>query len=485
MKTKDRFFPVFYLVLFCGVFIYILLRANQISFVHDESVSFKLIMGDLILEKTANDHLLNTAMMRVCSKIFGSSEWSLRLPNVLAFILYFYACYKIFNQRKSIPLSVLGLTLVIFNPYLLDFFSLARGYGLSLGFGMASIYFMFRNDESSTAKNHINNTFLCLVFSMLAAFSNYSALNLNLSLMVLLITELLILKRDKTVKFSNPDRILLFLIFACNIAGALFLTNKLLILDELGQLYAGGKNNFIDDTISVLIHRSLYFNYYGELAWKRILQLILFLYSLNLIIQISAKKYTLLSRITILLTLMISASVMQHYIFGTLYPSERTSLLFIPLFGLLVYFMVCETTLLFKPLYAGLISTCIMVGLALPLLYNFNKSINLKYTHEWIYDSNSKQVIQDIESDYIKHKTCGPRVRLQTSWGLEPALTYYKITRSMEYLDIFTEETSVTEADYLFLLPEGIKKLQTNDSLKIIHSFPKTNNMLVKRILCR
>jgi len=37
---------------------------------------------------TANNHLLNTALMQLCSTLFGNSELSLRLPNVLAHAVY-------------------------------------------------------------------------------------------------------------------------------------------------------------------------------------------------------------------------------------------------------------------------------------------------------------------------------------------------------------------------------------------------------------
>ena len=36
----------------------------------------------------ANNHLLNAALMQLCSTLFGNSELSLRLPNVRAHAVY-------------------------------------------------------------------------------------------------------------------------------------------------------------------------------------------------------------------------------------------------------------------------------------------------------------------------------------------------------------------------------------------------------------
>ncbi len=50
---------------------YVSYRAANLSFVHDESLSFTIIMGDPIYKGTANHHPLNTWLMWVCSSVWG------------------------------------------------------------------------------------------------------------------------------------------------------------------------------------------------------------------------------------------------------------------------------------------------------------------------------------------------------------------------------------------------------------------------------
>src|SRR5262245_39540278 len=70
-----------------GVSIY---RAT-LPFGYDESQSFASFTGRPELLRGAGHHPLNTALMRWCSRLFGNSEFALRLPNVVAHGLYLLA----------------------------------------------------------------------------------------------------------------------------------------------------------------------------------------------------------------------------------------------------------------------------------------------------------------------------------------------------------------------------------------------------------
>jgi hypothetical protein len=126
------------------VFAYVLYRAYHLSFTFDEIVSYDLLQG-FSLEtagQSANYHLLNSYLMKACNAAFGDSELSLRLPNVLAFIIYLIAAIRIGSLiRKEYRLHT--LILLTSMPFLLDFFSLARGYGLGVGFVLLSLSFLY------------------------------------------------------------------------------------------------------------------------------------------------------------------------------------------------------------------------------------------------------------------------------------------------------------------------------------------------------
>lgn len=154
------------------LFVYVWFRAYSLSFTIDECLSLSIVKGDLLLAKTANNHYLNTWLMSVSYYLFGDKEIYLRLPNILAFTIYSYFTYKILKQTNNISLLLLGVCLLLFNPYLYDFFCTARGYGLSLGFGIASLYFLLKKDQVLTYKLFLSNLSASLFFSLLSAYSN-------------------------------------------------------------------------------------------------------------------------------------------------------------------------------------------------------------------------------------------------------------------------------------------------------------------------
>ena len=97
----------------------------------------------------ANNHLLNTFLFQQSVKIFGVNELGMRAPNLLGHIIYLlFSFLLVLSLTRNRLLIVTGFVLLNVNPYLLDFFSLARGYGLNLGFEMAGLYFLVRYVKS-------------------------------------------------------------------------------------------------------------------------------------------------------------------------------------------------------------------------------------------------------------------------------------------------------------------------------------------------
>src|SRR4030088_2311217 len=80
-------------------------RAAVLPMSHDESVSYAIFNGEGYWASTANNHLLNTYLMRLCARVFGSSEFPLRLPNVTAQIFYLVAIVSVLSRvRRALVL---------------------------------------------------------------------------------------------------------------------------------------------------------------------------------------------------------------------------------------------------------------------------------------------------------------------------------------------------------------------------------------------
>src|SRR5437667_10805325 len=113
-------------------------RAYTVSFKHDESISYAIVAEHSTAKSTANHHSLNTRLMTWSYRSFGSREWALRLPNIVAFFLYLgFGLWLL--RELAWPWMVFGFVLLFLNPFLLEFFSLARGYGLALSLSVVAV----------------------------------------------------------------------------------------------------------------------------------------------------------------------------------------------------------------------------------------------------------------------------------------------------------------------------------------------------------
>ena len=137
--TKDKIYKGVQVLLFSFLFVYLLLRIICVDTLHDEVATymFYFYQGDFIGESIqwdANNHLLNSLLGHILYRLFGDHFAVLRLPNLIAFILYFFASIRL-TRSFTIPyLKISGLVSLNTIPFILEYFGNARGYGLSLGF---------------------------------------------------------------------------------------------------------------------------------------------------------------------------------------------------------------------------------------------------------------------------------------------------------------------------------------------------------------
>jgi len=478
-----KLMSIFLLLVICSLLVYIVLRAYYLSFTHDESLSFKIITGDKGVARTANDHYLNTWLMFIFYRLFGGQEIFLRLPNILGFIIYSFFSYKILIKTKNIFLMLLGASLLLLNPYLLDFFSLARGYGLSLGFGLGALYYLFRQESFITYKQYILSLSFSFLFSLFSAYSNLFYINLNISLMIVFLIELYLLRKNKAIQLNIKRKVTVALVFIFNLFFLFILINQIFKLKNTSELNFGGQNNFIDNILTILIHRSIYFSYYGEQFWISIRQMVIAVFAITIVYQICSNKYSSLSKITIMIFLMIFATIMQHYMFDATYPPARSSLIYITLFALLIIYLLSEIYLkIFPKQYVKIaFNLLVLFLLCMPLDWHFIKNINLKYTKEWKLDSNTKSVMKKIielhENDIYK----GRKITISNHWHFEPSINYYRIIYSMDYLTPANRNAIDKNADFIYCTQEEKEKLITGDSYFILSDYKDTKTILLEK----
>ncbi|MBX9602237.1 MAG: hypothetical protein K2X35_14615 [Bryobacteraceae bacterium] len=126
-------------------------RAASQSVTIDEATTYLWFAGKswyhVFHEYDANHHILHTILVKLSTGAFGLSSLALRLPSLAGGALYLAGCLTLsrnwFGRTWLGGAALLALTI---NPYILDFLSCARGYGLALAFLLWGLRFASRGE---------------------------------------------------------------------------------------------------------------------------------------------------------------------------------------------------------------------------------------------------------------------------------------------------------------------------------------------------
>ncbi len=89
---------------------------------------------DALLNYDTNNHVLNTLLARISTAALGRKEIALRLPSLLAGLLYAWAAWRLARRLYSGWGFPAAVALLLLNPLVVDAVSEARGYGMAIGF---------------------------------------------------------------------------------------------------------------------------------------------------------------------------------------------------------------------------------------------------------------------------------------------------------------------------------------------------------------
>lgn len=127
---------------------FVVARAVLVPLTYDEAAGYLRYTSQGILAvfnfEVATNHFLNTLLTKLVSLVAGDSEIALRVPGLLGYGAYLYFSILILRDIQHRAVAMAGFALLHLNPYLLDYFALSRGYSLSLGLLMGSLFFFLR-----------------------------------------------------------------------------------------------------------------------------------------------------------------------------------------------------------------------------------------------------------------------------------------------------------------------------------------------------
>lgn len=375
LLKSNRYQNILITVIAISIFIFQFYKAAVTSFTYDESSTYiyglQSSIGSILgfNYASANNHLVNTILMKLFSGVFGNSELVLRLPNLIAFSIYLYFGFLIL-KRIEINLLFPSFLIMIFNPFMLDFFSLARGYGLTLAFTVWGIYyFMIFID-----KNEISYFRRSLIIFSIAVIGNFSFLYFYLTTVSIV---LLLSFFRKQLDF----RAVLTPIWKISLALFLIISYPIIKLIKTNQLYHGGNIGFWQDTVYTLVDYSLYNGNYKSAVFGFVINTVFVLFIIFIIISLinlfwNVKNNISLKYLTVstsILFLIYVSTTLSNYLFDVKYLIGRTAIFLIPIF------LICTVSLLAliyrKIKILGYVLSLLIAGL---LLFHSYSTLELK-----------------------------------------------------------------------------------------------------------
>jgi hypothetical protein len=245
LRAERSFFVGLCIVLWA----YIILRALLIPWVHDESTSlYWFVERETFLPYIslwdAGNHFLSSAIGVLGHKLWGLSLFGSRIGSVLAFPLFAWGAYCIGSLLRDRLVRWCCWSALLFCPFLVDFFSLFRGYGLGMAFFLVAVDGAIRYHTGRQTRDMVQ----VLLGFALADFAVLSLVPLWALVVALLAVDLFTHWRN--MRIIELRKVLLWIVL-----GVLPLLFGLLLSWEMrrrGLLYHGSLDGFVPVTLTSL-----------------------------------------------------------------------------------------------------------------------------------------------------------------------------------------------------------------------------------------
>lgn len=460
-------------------------HAFDMDITHDEAYSFHLIKTNYYraMAGSANTHWLNSFFMKLFDVLFGDSPVYLRIHSILAFPFFAHAIFHLSSTIKSKPLQLLLYCIIVFNPYLLDFFSLARGYGLALTFQAWTLFLLIK------ACNKSFEFRVWLTIVILTALTVASNLSYFYSIVAIFSTFILFLFQERKSKNIVPSKkvrtiALLFILII------LFTIADLLFIRYYGKdLGYGGDTDLIGSVFATVWNGSIYIQL--DQSWTNGLAYISF--ALILIVTgFYCFKFTRHKKISpgfvacMPLVALLLFSIFFHLLFKTPFLNGRTALQWwVPAMFASCYW-ISELTF---PIQRLQLITYGCAGiLSMLVTFHFAMSYNSRLCFEWSPHANNRQPIIDLFELHPVHPKINPVLR-GVYYNYYAVETTPYILRNVEVLkesenticdDAFVQ--SLKSSDYIITYFPGTIDCLEKEHIRyhIIKTYELTQNKLVK-----
>ncbi|MCW3105299.1 MAG: hypothetical protein JWO09_3739 [Bacteroidetes bacterium] len=459
---------------------YTVLRACNVPFTHDESYtylycshdSFMEIISNRTTQVSANNHILNTLFMKLWQNSTGSSEIALRMHSILAHAVYLLFTFLLLKDLRSGFVIIAGFLLLNINPYLLEFFSLARGYALAISFMLVSMYYFIRYLEEEKNRQLL----YCMITASLAVLSNFALLNYLAAVLVIHQLVIWLRYRDLRTNFQK-SRIALITVLLLSV----ICYEPIRKLIRFNCIDFGGMEGIWENTVASQINVFLYEQPYDFTVFRIIDAIVLvsvIAYAALLLTKLLRGKMQRQDRngffIFGVLLLILFFNALQHYLLGSPYIVERFALFITPLYMLVLVHLLNALT--GEKLALKVTAFVLLITFTSGMGLHFSKCANLSYASNWNFDADTKKMLLDLEKE--KAVSGRQKIKLGVTWIFEPGINFYRESKKLDWLETVTREDVSNEFDLYYIEKDDQAKVPAEK--KAIHEYPASESLLMK-----
>ncbi len=443
----------------------------------------------------ATNHVLQSALSKVSIRWFGLSEFAMRIPTLLGGLLFLFASYRICRRLLGTGwLFVLAWLAIAVNPFVLDYLSVARGYGLALGLFVWALDHLMAHLEGGTGTRHLEKA--GVGFALAVAANLIFVFPVATLLGIFVGAELMdgLLGREQGVAASRFWQAVDRLVVPFLVLGFVILVLPL-TKASTDNFYYGAKS--LEDTARSIITQSyLGGNEWslGLAGWKAvkfaadwIVPALILLAGVGAVAAtvawLRAKKISALdsaSRFLLMgggaVVLLVAGLIAAHRLAGVPYPLDRTGIYFVPLVMLVMAAMAHKLWAGRAPFKAAAVLVFVFLGCSIVL---FARDFTTTYYRQWIFDRSTKTMMRLIAS-----RESGRRpqreVQIGVTWMMEPTVNFYRRKFRLEWMKAADRKWPGGQFDYYLLNGED-RALVQKDGLKVLYNDPVAETLLAAK----
>ena len=477
--------------------LYAVLRAAALPILFDEAFTYLSFvrepLGSLLnplgSERPidANNHILNTLLVKACVGLFGTSEFVFRIPNLAALASYLIFVWMLLRRTSRTLPPLAGFILICANPFLLDLFSVARGYGLSLGLLLPALYLLVvaLEVDSPSREREI------LIFLLLSAatLASYLLLNVYAAALVVWLAVDAIRLSGKRARASESGRVISdllrrntpALLISAGLAAAV--APVIFALRQAGGFYWGGVSGFWPDTVRSLVRATLYRAPYAAATEPLFLGLVAAAAAIIALVccfpflwRTEPTRMRVLTGISAVTGLSVIVSLLEHALLGVKFPIDRMGTFLVPLFLISLWLALDAASGAARPLLRSAARVAVLI-LAAACLAHIGRVGGVRVSYLWQYDLDTPEMLRDLARLRLRPAAPADHVRLGITPFLTPGIDYYRVVQSLTWLAPMNQSGPWGDYDFIYIQP-FLQTQAVSRGYRILRSYPRTGSLL-------